>query len=138
MNVWLTESFPTHWKEQMSLRFKKKGTIMKRKTIAQWVYSQTFSKVFEKLLFEQINDHMQSKFSEHLTGFRKKSQHSNRKFVKRFVNDLSKAFETLDHSLFLAKLSVYSFDNRPYRITLSKIIAMHFGIVLVIKKMDSH
>ena len=29
------------------------------------------SKVFEKLLFEKINDHMQSKFSKHLTGFRK-------------------------------------------------------------------
>ena len=31
----------------------------------------TFSKVFEELLFEQINDHMQSKFSKYLTGFRK-------------------------------------------------------------------
>ena len=31
----------------------------------------TFSKVFEKLLFVQINDHMKCKFSEHLTGFRK-------------------------------------------------------------------
>ena len=31
----------------------------------------TFSKVFEKLPFEQINDHMQGKFSKHLTGFHK-------------------------------------------------------------------
>ena len=29
----------------------------------------TFSKVFEKLLFEQFNDHIQSKFLKHLTGF---------------------------------------------------------------------
>ena len=29
----------------------------------------TLSKVFEKLLFEQINDHMQNKFSKHFTGF---------------------------------------------------------------------
>ena len=36
-----------------------------------------FSKVFEKLLFEQINDHMQSKFSKHLTGFRKKDSTQN-------------------------------------------------------------
>ena len=37
----------------------------------------TFSKVFEKLLFKQINDHMQSKFSKHLTGFCKNhSTHS--------------------------------------------------------------
>ena len=31
----------------------------------------TFSKVFEKLIFEQINDSLQSKFCKHLTGFRK-------------------------------------------------------------------
>ena len=31
----------------------------------------TFSKVFGKLLFQQINDHMQRKFSKHLKGFRK-------------------------------------------------------------------
>ena len=30
-----------------------------------------FKKVCEKLLFEQINDHMQNNFSKHLTGFRK-------------------------------------------------------------------
>ena len=32
----------------------------------------------------------------------------------------------------------YPIFNRPYRITPSKIIAMHFGIVLVITKTDSH
>ena len=31
-----------------------------------------------------------------------------------------------------------TFTNRPCRITLSKIIAMHFGIVLVITKVGSH
>ena len=30
-----------------------------------------FKKVFEKLLFEQITDHMQNKFPKHLTCFRK-------------------------------------------------------------------
>ena len=37
----------------------------------------TISKVFGKLLFEQINDHMQSKFSKHLTGFRKNHRSQN-------------------------------------------------------------
>ena len=29
----------------------------------------TFSKMFEKLLFEQVNDHRLNKFSKRLTGF---------------------------------------------------------------------
>ena len=47
---------------------------MKRKTGGMLL---TFSKVFEKLLFEQINDLMQSKFSKHLTGFRKNRSTQN-------------------------------------------------------------
>ena len=86
----------------------------------------TFSKVFEKPLFEQINYHMQRKFSKHLTDFRKNHCTQNALLVmiekwKTIVNkklkvgalfmDLLKAFDTLDHSLLLAKLSAYGFDN---------------------------
>ena len=66
VNVWLTEGFPTHWKEQMLLRFLKTVSML-----------SSFSKVFKKLLFEQINDHMQSKSSKHLAGFRKNHSTKN-------------------------------------------------------------
>ena len=86
----------------------------------------TFSKVFDKVLFEQINNHMQSKFLKHSTGFCKNHSTQNALLViiekwKTILNkklkvdalfvDLSKVFDTLDHSLLLAKLSGYGFDN---------------------------
>ena len=70
------------------------------------------TKVFEKLLFEQINDHMQSKFSKDLTSFRKNHSAQNALLLmtekfKTILNkklrlkvgvllmDLSKAFDLL-------------------------------------------
>ena len=49
----------------------KKGNDNEKENYRPVSMLSTFSKVFEKLLFEQINDHMQSKFSKHLAGFRK-------------------------------------------------------------------
>ena len=49
----------------MLLQYLKKGTIIKKENYRPVNMLSTFSKVFEKLLFEQINDHMQSKFSKH-------------------------------------------------------------------------
>ena len=54
----------------------KKGNDNEKKNYDPESMLSTFSKVFEKLVFEQINDHMQSKFSKHLTGFCKKPQYS--------------------------------------------------------------
>ena len=43
----------------------KKGNDNEKENYRPVSMLSTFSKVFEKLLFEQINDHMQSKFSKH-------------------------------------------------------------------------
>ena len=69
---------------------------------------------------------MQSKFSKHLTGFRKNhsTQNALLVIVEKWNTILNKknqswcsfygfvkAIDTLDHSLLLAKLSAYGFDN---------------------------
>ena len=79
-------------------------------------------KAFERILYNQLNDVMKDKLSNILTSFRKgfSAQHSllimtekwkraleeNMKVGAIFM-DLSKAFDTLNHRLLLAKLKVY-------------------------------
>ena len=55
----------------MLLRFFKKGNDNEKENYHSVSMLLAFSKVFEKLLVEQINDHMQIKFSKHLTDFRR-------------------------------------------------------------------
>ena len=64
-------SFRTHWKEQMLRWFSKKENDNEKENHLPMSMVPALSKVFEKIQFEQITDHIQNKFSKHLTGFRK-------------------------------------------------------------------
>ena len=83
------------------------------------------SKFFERILYNQLNDFMTDKLSNILTGFRKgnSAQHSlltllimiekwkraldENMTVRAIFMDFSKAFDTLNHRLLLAKLKSY-------------------------------
>ena len=80
------------------------------------------SKVFERILYSQLNDFMKDKLSKIVTGFRKghSAQHSLLIMIEKWKRtldenmkvgaifmDLSKTFDTLNHRLLLAKLKAY-------------------------------
>ena len=84
------------------------------------------SKVYERIIFNQISTHFEPYFSSFLTGFCKNhsTQHSllkmlelwketleKRKSVGAIFMDLSKAFDTLNHDLSIAKLEACGFSE---------------------------
>ena len=88
------------------------------------------SKVFERIMYHQINDYMKDKLSKQLTGFRKNhsAQHClscTSEICKKVLDkggyicaifmDLSKVFDTLNHDLLIVKLGAHGFETDVLR-----------------------
>ena len=87
----------------------------------------SISKVFEKLLQKPITTYIENYLHEYICGYRKgySTQHAlitllekwkimldKQGYAGAILMDLSKAFDTINHELLLAKLRVYDFDRK--------------------------
>ena len=109
----------------------KKGDRLDKSNYRPISILSSLSKIFEKLLFAQINRFMEPNLSMYQCGFRKNMNAQNcllflieklrfnldnKGFTGILLTDLSKAFDCLIRDLLIAKLHAYGFEYNAIKL----------------------
>ena len=130
-NTILTSNFPDKLKVADVSPIFKKDDPQKSKNYRPVSVLPVVSKVFERLLYKQMSLHVEEYLSPYLCGYRKgfSTQQALLSLLERWKNvldkkgyggavlmDLSKAFDTLNHDLLIAKLHAYGFSEESLQL----------------------
>ena len=121
--------FPNKFKKPKVIPLYKKEDPLKKENyrpVSLLPHVSSFQ-VFEWVIYKQINSYMEAKLSKYIAGFRKahETQHSLITMLEKWKSvldkgeyicclfmDLSKAFDTINYNLLLAKLKAYCFSKK--------------------------
>ena len=127
----LITSFPTELKVADVSSIFKKDDPLKMKNYRPVSVLPVVSKIFEKLLHKQTSLHVDHFLSPYLCGYRKgvsthqtlisllekwKTVLDMKRYIGAILMDLSKAFDTLNHDLLMAKLHAYGFSEESLKL----------------------
>jgi hypothetical protein len=123
--------FPSNLKLSEITPIFKKGSKLKKDNYRPVSILPNISKLFEKLLHDQIYNYINRYLSDYQCGFRKgrnaqqsllllteiwKEALDNRNVFGALLTDLSKAFDCISHDLLIAKLKAYKFNNNAIKL----------------------